>query len=197
MRKVIYAMGMSLDGYIIGPDGRFDWSAPDDELMGFFNDELRGIGVHLMGRNLYETMLYWETAEQDPALDEVNRVWASLWKPLPKVVFSTRLREVEGNARLVSGGLAEEITHLRAEPTDSEIAIGGAALAAQAADLDLIDEYRPRIYPVLVGGGVPYFPQHARRANLELTGSRTFGTGVVGVCYRVVRDADVAQGNAS
>lgn len=84
--------------------------------------------------------------------------WAGIWKPPPKAVFSTTLSRVQGNARLASGGLAEEIERLRAEPGEGDIAIGGATLAAEAAALGLIDEYRPRVYPVLVGGGVPFFP---------------------------------------
>src|SRR6266496_2566732 len=62
MRSVTYSMGVSLDGYIVGPDGSFDWTAPDDEVFRFWIDEIRGVGVHLLGRRLYETMLYWETA---------------------------------------------------------------------------------------------------------------------------------------
>src|SRR3954452_9895041 len=126
MRRVTYSMGVSLDGYIVGPDGRFDWTDPGDEVFRFVTDEIRGVGVHLMGRRLYETMLYWETADQDPSLDESMLEWTALWKQLPKVVFSTTLTEVEGNTRLLSGGLAEEIERLRAEPGDGEIAIGGA-----------------------------------------------------------------------
>ncbi|WP_432133505.1 MULTISPECIES: dihydrofolate reductase family protein [unclassified Streptomyces] len=189
MRRVTYSMGVSLDGYIVGPDGDFDWSEPDDELFRFFIDELRGVGVHLMGRRLYETMLYWETADQDPSLDASMREWAALWKPLPKVVFSTTLSAVRGNARLLSGGLAQEIERLRAEPGEGDIAIGGATLAAEAAALDLIDEYRPRIHPVLVGGGIPYFPRRGRRVNLDLLENRTFrDSRVVCLRHRVVRD---------
>jgi dihydrofolate reductase len=180
-------MGVSLDGYIIGPDGGFDWGAPDEEVFRFCIDEIRGVGVHLMGRRLYETMLYWETAEQDQSLDDAELEWTALWKPLPKVVFSTTLSAVQGNARLASGGLAEEIERLRAEPGQGDIAIGGAALAAEAAESDLIDEYRPRVSPVLLGGGVPFFPQRERRVDLELVETRTFGSKVVYFAYRVAR----------
>ena len=152
MRSVTYSMGASLDGYIVGPDGKFDWTLPDAEVFRFWIDEIRGVGVHLMGRRLHETMLYWETADQDPSLDAAELEWAALWKPLPKVVFSTTLSEVQGNARLASGGLTAEIERLRAEPGEGEIAIGGATLAAEAAALDLIDEYRVMVYPVLVAG---------------------------------------------
>ena len=187
MRSVIYSMGVSLDGYIVGSDGDITAPAPDEELWQLVLDEIRGVGVHLMGRRLYETMLYWETADQDPSLDDAEREWTALWKPLPKVVFSTTLSAVLGNARRASGGLADEIARLRAEPGEGDIAIGGATLAAEAAALGLIDEYRAMVYPVLVGGGIPYFPQRERRVELELVETRTFSSSVVHLRYRVAR----------
>jgi dihydrofolate reductase len=186
MRSVTYSMSVSLDGYIVGPDGGFDWGGPDEEVFRFWIDEIRGVGVHLLGRRLYETMLYWETADQDRSLNDAELEWAALWKPLPKAVFSTTLSAVQGNARLASGGgLAEEIERLRAEPEEGEIAIGGATLAAEAAALGLIDEYRAVVYPVLVGGGIPFFPRRERRVDLELVETRTFSSRVVYLRYRV------------
>ena len=187
MRSVIYSMNVSLDGYIVGPDGDFAWTAPDDELFRFVTDEIREVGVYLLGRRLYETMLYWETADRNPSLDDSRLEWARLWKPLPKVVFSTTLSEVQGNARLASGRLAEEIERLRAGPGEGDIAIGGAALAAEAAALDLIDEYQARVYPVLVGGGIPFFPRQERRVDLELVETRPLSSRVVYLRYRVAR----------
>jgi dihydrofolate reductase len=188
LRSVTYSMGVSLDGYIVGPDGDIiPTPPPDEEVWRLVTDEIREVGVHLMGRRLYETMLYWETADQDPSLDDAEIEWAALWKPLPKVVFSTTVSAVQGNARLATAGLAEEIERLRAEPGEGDIAIGGATLAAEAAALDLIDEYRARVYPVLVGGGIPYFPQRERRVDLELVETRTFSSRVVYLRYRVAR----------
>src|SRR5207247_8641599 len=135
MRSVTYSMGVSLDGYIVGPDGKFDWTAPDAEVFRFWIDEIRGVGVHLLGRRLYETMLYWETADKDPSLDDSELEWAAIWKPLPKVVFSTTLSAVQGNARLASGGLAAEIERLRAEPGECDIAIGSQTVSSEAAGL--------------------------------------------------------------
>lgn len=186
MRRVTYSMSSSLDGYIVGPDGTFDWGLTA-EVFRFWIDEIRAVGVHLMGRRLYETMLYWETADQDPSLGDAELEWAALWKPLPKVVFSNTLSAVQGNARLASGGVAEEIERLRAEPGEGEIAIGGATLAAEVAALGLIDEYRVMVYPVLVGGGIRFFPQNERRVDLELVETRTFSSRVVYLRYRVAR----------
>ncbi len=187
MRSVTYSMSVSLDGYIVGPDGGFDWGAPGEEVFRSWIDEIREVDVHLLGRRLYETMLYWETADQDPSLDEASREWIALWNPLPKVVFSKTLSAVQGAARLASGGLAEEIERLRAEPGEGDIAIGGATLADQAAELDLIDEYRVRVYPVLVGGGIPFFSQRERQVDLELVETRSYSSRVVYLRYRVAR----------
>ena len=122
----------------------------------------------------------------DPSLDYSTLEFAAIWKALPKVVFSTTLSEVQGNARLASGGL-QEIERLRAEAGEGDIAIGGATLAAEAAALDLIDEYRARVYPVLLGGGIPFFPQRERRVDLDLIETRTFSSRVVYLRYRVAR----------
>lgn len=186
MHDVTYSMSTSLDGYIIGPDGRFDWSVPDPEVFRLATDEVRAASVHLRGRHLYETMLFWEGGEQNPDLDEAEREFAAIWNALPKIVFSSTLTDVRGNARLAEDTLAEEIQRLRSEPGEGDLAVGGARLAAAAAEHDLIDEYRVRVYPVLVGGGVPFFARLARQVDLDLLESRTIGA-VQYVRYRVRR----------
>jgi dihydrofolate reductase len=187
VRRVVYSMSMSLDGYVVGPDGAFDWSAPDDEIFRFALDEVRGIAVHLLGRKLYETMLFWENADQESPLDDKEHEFAAVWKGLRKVVFSRTLSAVQGQTRLASGSLAEEIERLKAEPGPGDIAIGGATLAAEAGSSGLIDEYRARVYPVLVGGGVPFFPRREQQVRLEQVDSRTFSSKVTYLAYRVVR----------
>ena len=186
MRRVTYSMSVSLDGYVAGPDGGFDWPGLDDEVFDIALDEIRELGVHLLGRRLYEAMLYWETVDL-ASLSEPRREWVDRWNSLPKMVFSRTLADVRGNARLASEGLAAEIERLRAEPGEGNIAIGGATLAAEAAALGLIDEYHIRVYPVLVGGGLPFFDHHERRVDLELLETRGFSSGVAYLRYRVRR----------
>jgi dihydrofolate reductase len=179
-------MGVSLDGFVAGPSGEIDWAAPDEELHRFHNEQMREIGVHLCGRRLYEVMLYWETAGDDSAAGEVELEFAGIWRVLPKVVFSHTLQRVEGNAVLASEGLADEITKLERQPRDGDMAIGGAGLAAMAIELDLVDEYRPFVSPVVLGGGTPYLPR-GTRLDLELLETRTFASRVVYLRYRRVR----------
>jgi dihydrofolate reductase len=186
MRKLIYSIGVSLDGFIAGPDGEIDWSAPDEELHRFHNQQTRELGAHLCGRRLYEEMVYWETADENPSAAEHELEFARIWKSLPKVVFSTTLEKVEGNARLARADVAEEVAELKEQP-GKDLAVGGAGLASTAMKLDLIDEYRLFFSPVVLGGGTPYFPALDERIDLELVETRTFGSRVVYVRYRRAR----------
>jgi dihydrofolate reductase len=183
MRKVIYSMGVSLDGFIAGPGGEIDWSAPDEELHRFHNQQTRELGAHLCGRRLYETMVYWETADKNPSATEYELEFARIWQNLPKIVFSNTLERVEGNTRLATDGVAEEVAKLKEEPGE-DLAVGGAGLASTFARLGLIDEYRLFVSPVVLGAGTRFFPALDERINLELVETRTFGSRVVYLRYR-------------
>jgi dihydrofolate reductase len=185
MRNLIYSMGVSLDGFIAGPDGDIDWSAPDEELHRFHNQQTRELGTHLCGRRLYEVMRYWDTADQNPSAAEHELEFARIWQTLPKVVFSRTLTDVQGNARLATEGIAEEVAKLREQP-GKNLGVGGAGLASACIKLGLVDEYRLFVNPVVLGGGTPYFPALEDRTNFELVETRTFGSRVVYVRYRRV-----------
>jgi dihydrofolate reductase len=185
MRKLIYSMGISLDGFIAGPGGEIDWGAPDEELHRFHNQQTRELGAHLCGRRLYEVMSYWETADQQPSAPEHELEFARIWKGTPKIVFSKTLERVEGNARLVRDNAAEEVARLKEQP-GKDLAVGGAGLASTFIKLGLIDEYRLFVSPVLLGSGTPYFPALDDRINLKLVETRTFGSRVVYVRYQRV-----------
>jgi dihydrofolate reductase len=186
MRELIYSMGVSLDGFIAGPDGDIDWGTPDEELHRFHNRQMREIGAHLCGRRLYETMLYWETAGDNPSAPEHELEFASIWKQTPRIVFSNTIEKVVGNATLARDGLDEEVAELKARP-GKDLAVGGAGLASALIELDLIDEYRMFVHPVVLGGGTRYFPALGRRMELELLETRTFGSRVVYLRYRRVQ----------
>jgi dihydrofolate reductase len=184
MRRLVYSMTVSLDGFIAGPDGALDWSVPDEELFRFHTQRVRETGLQLCGRRLYEAMLYWETAEE-ASLPEDQVEFAHIWKALPKVVFSTTLETVVGNTRLATEGVGEEIARLKAEP-GKDIAVGGAGLARACMKLGLVDEWRVFVSPVLLGGGTPYAPSLDETIDLELVETQTFGARVVYLRYRPV-----------
>jgi dihydrofolate reductase len=187
MRKLIYSMGVSLDGFIAGPNGEIDWSAPDEELHRFHNEQAREAGAHLYGRRLYEAMTYWETADENPSAPEHELEFARIWQQTPKLVFSRTLERVKGNARLVRDNIAEEVARLKEQP-GKDMALGGAGLASTFIKLGLIDEFRPIVHPVVLGSGTPYFPPMDERINLQLVETRTFDSGVVYVRYQRVTD---------
>ena len=181
MRKLSYSMSVSLDGFIAGPGGEIDWGAPDEELHRFHNERVREHGGQLLGRRLYEVMLYWETADQE--WSPVEEEFARVWQPLPKVVFSTTLDGVEGNARIARGDVAEEVARLKAEP-GKDLEVGGAGLAATCIRLGLVDEFGLFVNQVVLGGGTPFFPALDEPLNLELIETRAFGSRVVYLRYR-------------
>ena len=185
MRKLIYSMTVSLDGFIADPNGEIDWSAPDEELHRFHNQRVREIGAHLLGRRLYEGMLYWETAEENPAASDYELEFARIWKAIPRIVFSKTLEKVEGNARLVRDDVAGEVARLKQEP-GKDLAVGGAGLASTLIDLGLVDEYQLFVSPVVLGGGTPFFPPLEKAINLELVETRTFDSPAVYLRYRRV-----------
>jgi dihydrofolate reductase len=179
MRKLSYSMGVSLDGFIAGPGGAIDWSAPDEELHRFHNEQARNAGMQLYGRGMYETMRFWETREDEPEAHEIEKEFAQIWKATPKVVFSTTLDAVETtNTRLVTTDVVAAIVRLK-EEDGPDLGVGGAGLAATCIRAGLVDEFGLFVNPVVLGAGTPFFPPLEERIGLELIETRTFGSRVV------------------
>jgi dihydrofolate reductase len=184
MRKVIYLMNVSLDGFIEGPNRELDWANINEALFRFFKDQQSEVDTLLYGRRLYEVMTYWETAEADPSISEVEREFARIWKNSAKIVFSKTLEQVQGNARLFRGDIAAEITKLKQQP-GKDLEVGGPTLASTFMQLGLIDEYRLVVHPVVLGRGRPFFPALADKINLRLVETRPLGSGVVYLRYLI------------
>ncbi|WP_433169488.1 dihydrofolate reductase family protein [Kribbella sp. CA-247076] len=187
MRKLSFGMNVSLDGYVAAPGDDIGWSAPGDELFQWWSDRVGATGLALYGRKLWDTMNpHWPTADQQPGVTPAEAEFARRWREMPKVVFSSTISTVEGNARLVTGDAVAEITRLKAED-GGPIDIGGATLAAAAMRAGLIDEYILATAPVLVGGGTPFFTALDNWVNLTLVETRTFPDGVVLTRYETRR----------
>jgi len=176
--KLIYSLNVSLDGYAATPDGGLEWAMVDDELHTWFNDQARTLAASLYGRRMYELMAaYWPSGEDDPAATDAMREFSRIWKPTPKIVFSSSLEHVDHNARLVQGDVREVLAEVRRE-FDGDIDVGGPNLAGQFVQRGLVDEYRLAVHPVVLGAGTPFWPQLDAPLPLRLTENRTLASGV-------------------
>lgn len=184
MRKIVLMISMSLDGFIEGPDRQIDWHLVDDELHRHFNEQLGAMGAFLDGRVTYELMArYWPTADADPSSSGPVAEFAGIWRDMPKIVFSRTLERAEWNTTVAREVDVEDIMALKAQP-GGDLALGGADLAAAFRRLDLIDEYRLYVHPVLIGRGKPLFREADTMTTVRLAETRTFGNGVVLLRYQ-------------
>ncbi|MHC1740370.1 MAG: dihydrofolate reductase family protein [Anaerolineaceae bacterium] len=180
MRKLVYSTSLSLDGYIDSTTGDPGWVVPDEELHKHFNDLERETDTVLYGRRMYELMAdYWPTADQDPSAPAVILEYAQIWKPLPKVVFSSSLKSVDWNSRLVSGDAVAEVARLKAQTRGGPMGVGGLLLASALASAGLIDEYRLYYVPIFLGSGKAAFSQIQNRVRLKPVETHTFSSGTV------------------
>ena len=178
MGKLIYLMNVSLDGFIETPEHSLDWTIVDEELHTWFNDQMRTLDATLYGRRLYELMAaYWPTGEDDPSATDAMREFARIWKPMPKIVFSSSLEHVEHNARLVRGDVETVLQDLRRE-FDGDLDVGGPNLAGQFVRRGLVDEYRLVVHPVVLGAGTPFWPELDAPLRVRRVDTRTFKSGV-------------------
>jgi dihydrofolate reductase len=174
----------SLDGYVADEDGRFDWAAPDEEVHRFANDLESSIGTHLLGRRMYETMVFWESLPDPDAMPEYVRDFAEIWQATDKIVYTRTLGAVSSaRTRIEREFNPDAVRELKAS-TDGDLSVGGAELAARALGAGLVDELQLFVVPVLVGGGKRALPDGVG-GSLALLEERRFGNGTVFLRYRV------------
>jgi dihydrofolate reductase len=185
MRKIIWMTSVSLDGFFEGPNRELDWQMVDDELHRHFNEQLSAMGAFLDGRVTYELMAgFWPTADADPASTGPMVEFARIWRDMPKIVYSRTLERADWSTTVVRDVVADEVMELKAQP-GGDLVLGGANLAATFMRLDLIDEYRLYVHPIVIGQGRPAFPPSDSVTPVRLAETRTFGNGVVLLRYRV------------
>jgi len=181
MARLIYAAIASLDGYVEDEQGGFEWAAPDEEVHAFVNELERPIGTYLYGRRMYETMVYWETDDDD---DPVARDYGQLWRAAEKVVYSRTLETVSSTKTRIEREFDAAAIEQMKDDAPTDISVGGAELAGQAIAQGLVDECHLVLVPVLVGGGKRALPAGVH-AELELLDERRFRSGVVHLRYRL------------
>jgi dihydrofolate reductase len=190
MRKVILSVNVTLDGFMAGPNGELDWhfSHWNDKMGEYVFEQLSAMDTILTGRVTYENMSrHWPTAALNPVCSERDIEFAGMMNNLPKIVFSRTLSAVGWkNTRLVKDDIAGEIARLKQLPGRDMIIWGGAGIMSSFMQLDLVDEYRIWVSPVILGSGIPFFSNTASapRRNLRLLITKTFTNGVILHCYK-------------
>ena len=181
MARLRYSAMTSLDGYANDAEGGFSWAEPSDELHRLVNTLEREVGTHLLGRRLYETMRFWETAPGDvpgPAGE-----YARIWRAADKVVYSTTLEDVTtARTRLVASFDPAAVEELKGSSV-LDVSVGGPTLAGEAFRAGLVDDVHLFLNPVVVGGGTRALPDGVRSA-LELVSVERLGQ-VVHLHHRV------------
>lgn len=169
MRRIRYSVAMSLDGYIAGPQGEYDWIAADPEID--FGALFNRFDTLLVGRRTFETLM----AAGRAAMPGMKTIVFS--RTLPPARYPT--------VRIVSKNSSETLAALKAAPGKDIWLFGGGALFGSLAEAGLVDTVEVAIIPILLGGGVPLLPAPARRIALSLTAHKVYKTGIVSLEYAI------------
>jgi dihydrofolate reductase len=202
MRKLILKMSMSIDGFVGGPNGEADWlfRTQDDEAAAWTVAQVSEAGVHAMGRKTYRDMAaYWPTSTEifAPPMNDIPKVIftrSGLTGGTTRAIEDARAQNTPQKAadpgvlrgwmqpRVASGDLADEVAKLKAEQGKDIVAHGGATFAQELVKLDLVDEYKLLVHPVVLGRGLPIFSKASPR-DLELVEVKRFPKGAVAHVY--------------
>lgn len=184
MRKIVYSLSISLDGFFEGENGEIDWNLVDRELHAHFNERFSGMSAFLSGRVTHDLMAeFWPTADQDPDIEPEMAEFATIWRDMPKYCFSTTATRTDWKTTTRHEVNVDEINDLKNQP-GGDMVVGGPNLAATFRELNLIDEYTIYVHPVLLGKGRPPFRNRETLTALDHVETRTFGNGVTLLHYR-------------
>ena len=187
MGRLVYSMITSLDGYAVtapGDDGGLGFGAEDDEeVHTFIGETFRDVGTYLYGRRMYETMVFWETADTLPDVPPHIARFARDWQAAEKVVHSTTLEEVASARTRIERTFDPEAVRRLKATSDHDLTVDGPTLAAQAIRAGLVDDYHLFVTTTVVGGGTRFFPDGVR-LDLELVEERSFASGMLHARYR-------------
>lgn len=173
MGRIVYWVNQSVDGFIEGPDGEFDWPVLGPELSAYSLELSGRAGAFVYGRKVWEMMSgYWPRVESISTHPH-DLAFAPIWRRTPKIVVSRTLDAADHGARVIGRDLAAEVAALRAEPGGDLLVTGGAEAARALSGLGLLDEWQIFVHPVVLGGGQPVFARQDR-LGLRLAGTRTF-----------------------
>ncbi len=169
MRKVVLGLAISLDGYIEGPNGEYDWCFTDQDYG--LSDFFKRVDTLFIGRKSYEM---------------TQAIGDSFGEGFPKFkeyIFSTTLEKVKDEAVLITGDIKTEVSKIKKEKGKDIWLFGGAGLTTSLINLGLVDEISLAVHPILLGAGKPLFKDILQRIPLKLLETKTYSTGLVSLTY--------------
>lgn len=186
MRKIILFSMMTLDGFFEGVNHNLDWHHVDAEFNDFAKEQLNAVDAIIFGRKTYDLMAsYWTTSDaitHEPVI-------ANQMNAKAKIVFSkTMSKAIWNNTKLIKDNVLLEIEKIKLLPGKDLILFGSATLASTFRELDLIDEYRIMINPIILAQGNPLFKKTSEQLPLKLIKTKTFKSGNVLLYYEPNRD---------
>ena len=186
MRRVRYSVAMSLDGYIAGPNGEYDWIVMDPEIGAGFVEYYKQFDTFLIGRKTFATVA------------KAGKKAAGMFAGFKTVVFSRTLNPRDyPSVTIVSDDVQGTVETLKRADGKDIWLFGGGELFRSLLDLGLVDTIEVGVIPVVLGGGIPLLPPPASRAQLTLTNHRAYAkTGTVSLEYAVKR-AEARAGRTS
>lgn len=190
MKKLIFFMHSSLDGFVAGPKGEMDWINIDEEMFDFVATMTDKADTALYGRVTYEMMQnYWPNAGIQPGATKHDKEHSAWYNKVSKIVLSTTLSE-KGleNTSVIGSQLADNIDKIKNQDGKNILIFGSPAASHSLIGLGLVDEFWIFVNPVLLGEGIPLFKGVTGTTKLRLTETKTFSCGVIALHYETNRN---------
>ena len=186
-RKLIAWITLSMDGFAAGHGGDMSWVAEHvghDQMMAYSEGIWRGVSTALMGRTNYEGFFgYWPPVAKDPTSSPRDRDLAIWLDTVEKVVFSRTMQHADWQNTRVSSDLEGEIRALKQAPGRDILVLNSVSIIRQLLDRGLLDEFQMNLFPVMLGGGLRFFPDALTPSKWRLTNTTTLPTGAVALRY--------------
>jgi len=185
MRKLIFSMHTSLDGFVAGINGEMDWIKVDDAIFDFVGTMTDQADTALYGRVTYQMMEnYWPTAGEKPNASKHNIEHSKWYNNVSKIVLSRTIKDIgQDNTKVISENLSDNINKIKQQDGKNILTFGSPSASNSMLNKGLVDEFWIFVNPILLGQGIPLFKDLSESVKLNLVETKTFDIGVVALHY--------------